>query len=160
VNHKLVYRLYRDEGLSSRRRRKRRHRSAVRRKPCRPATRPNEVWTLDFVHDALFDGQAFRVLTAVDEYTRECLLLEAAQSFRGETVAQRLRRAIHERGTRPRRIRVDNGTEFTSKAMDRWDPDRGSGAPERGSLSRFQWSEISEAGHVRHDKGHLSCALK
>lgn len=125
VNHKLVYRLYHDEDLSLRRQRKRRHRSAVRRKPCRPATGPNEVWALDFVHDALFDGRAFRVLTAVDEYTRECLLLEAAPSFRGETVAQWLRRAIHERGTRPRRIRVDNGTEFTSKAVDRWAYDCG-----------------------------------
>jgi putative transposase len=125
VNHKLVYRLYHDEGLSLRRQRKRRHRSAVRRKPCRPATGPNEVWALDFVHDALFDGRVFRVLTAVDEYTRECLLLEAARSFRGETVAQWLRRAIQERGTRPRRIRVDNGTEFTAKAMDRWAYDCG-----------------------------------
>ncbi len=70
-------------------------------------------------------GSAFRVLTAVDEYTRECLLLEAAQSFRGETVAQRVRRAIQERGTRPRRIRVDNGSEFSSKAMDRWAYDCG-----------------------------------
>ena len=61
----------------------------------------------------------------MDEYTRECLLLEAAQGFRGETVAHRLRHAIHERGTRPRRIRVDNGTEFTSKAMDRWAYDCG-----------------------------------
>ena len=75
MNHKLVYRLYHDEDLSLRRQRKRRHRSAVRRKPCRPATGPNEVWALDFVHDALFDGRAFRVLTAVDEYTRESLLL-------------------------------------------------------------------------------------
>jgi putative transposase len=75
VNHKLVYRLYHDEGLSLWRPRKRPHRSAVRRKACRPATSPNEVWALDFVHDALIDGRMFRVLTAVDEYTRECLLL-------------------------------------------------------------------------------------
>lgn len=119
VNHKLVYRLYHDEGLSLRRQRKRRSQCG-RRKTGRPAMNPNEVWALDFVHDALFDGRMFRVLTAVDEYTRECLLLEAAQGFRGETVAQRLSHAIQERGNRPKRIRVDNGTEFTSKAMDRW----------------------------------------
>jgi putative transposase len=120
VNHELVYRLYREEGLSLRRQKRRRHRTAVQREPRRSATAPNEVWAMDFVHDALSDGRAFRVFAAVDEFTRECLLLQAAPGFGGEAVSRLLQQTIHHRQESPRRLRVDNGPEFTSKAMDRW----------------------------------------
>jgi len=119
VNHKLIYRLYREENLSLRRP-KRRHRSGVVREPRRPAQGPNDVWALDFVHDSLFDGRSFRVLTAIDEHTRECLILEPAPSFGGQCVGQALDRVLRKRCARPKRLHVDNGTEFTSKAMDRW----------------------------------------
>lgn len=119
VNHKRVYRLYREEGLGLRRRRPRRRRSAVQRGPRRTATRPNECWSMDFMHDALADGRALRVLTIVDTYTRECLAVEAASGFRGHDVARVLTRLGWERGL-PTTIACDNGTEFTSKALDQW----------------------------------------
>lgn len=120
INHKRLYRLYIEEGLGIRRKRPRRRRSAGRRveQPC-PQT-PNETWAMDFMHDTLADGKRLRVLTVVDTYTRECVALEAAQSFRGSDVAKILATAGRTRGGLPQRIHVDNGTEFTSKALDAW----------------------------------------
>jgi putative transposase len=74
---------------------------------------------MDFVSDSLFNGSRFRVLTVVDNYSRECLALEVGQSVRGEQVTAVLNRLKHLRGV-PRSIRVDNGTEFVSKAVDQW----------------------------------------
>jgi len=119
VNLKRVYRLYRDEGLGLRRRRPRRRCSAVQRGGRPGATRPNECWSMDFMHDALSDGRGLRVLTIVDTHTRECLALEAAPGFRGHDVARVLTRLGWERGL-PAMIACDNGTEFTSKALDQW----------------------------------------
>ncbi len=73
---------------------------------------------MDFMHDTLADGGRLRVLTVVDAYTRECVALEAAKSFRGADVARILTTAGTEYGGLPQRIRVDNGTEFTSRALD------------------------------------------
>lgn len=119
VNHKRVYRLYIDEGLALKRRRPKRHRSAVPRMSRPVPEGPNEWWAMDFIHDTLVDGRTIRILTAVDVYSRECVALEAAVTFRGTTVAEvldgvRVARAL------PDRISVDNGTEFTSKALDHW----------------------------------------
>ena len=119
VNHKRVYRLYGEEGLALRRRRPRRHRSAVVRVQRVAPTRPNEQWAMDFMHDTLADGRAVRILTMLDVYTRECLALIVAGTFRGGDVAQILRAVGSTRGL-PERITVDNGTEFTSKALDHW----------------------------------------
>jgi putative transposase len=119
VNHKRVYRVYREEGLGLRRRRPRRRRSAVQRGQRAVVTRPNECWSMDFMHDALADGRTLRVLTVVDIYTRECLAVEAATGFRGDDVARVLTRLGWQRGL-PTLIRCDNGTEFTSKALDHW----------------------------------------
>jgi putative transposase len=119
VNHKRVERLYREEGLQLRRKRPRRRRSAVQRGPRVLAQQPNEVWAMDFVHDTLLDGSLLRVLTLIDTYTRECLVLEAQRTFRGEDVARILARVIAARGA-PIRITVDNGSEFTSRALDAW----------------------------------------
>lgn len=101
------------------RRRPKRHRSATaRQQPAAPVA-PNEAWAMDFNHDTLADGRTIRVLTAIDVFTRECVALEAASTFRGKDVARILGSAGAERGL-PARIRVDHGTEFTSKALDHW----------------------------------------
>jgi putative transposase len=119
VNHKRVYRLYTDEGLTLKRRRPKRHRSASPRQGRPRATRPDEQWTMDFMHDTLATGQAIRVLTILDAYTRECLGLVAQARFTGGEVAAHLARIATQR-QRPTMIAVDNGTEFTSRALDHW----------------------------------------
>ena len=120
VNHKLVYRLYREEGLTIRRKRPRRRRSAVRREQRQVTSRPNERWAMDFVHDTLSGGQTVRVLTVIDVHTRECLALQSGRGFRGEQVAGILADTGAKREALPDLISVDNGTEFTSKALDHW----------------------------------------
>ena len=119
VNHKRVYRLYREEGLGLRLRRPRRHVSAAGRERQPGASAPNELWSMDFVSDALFDGRRLRALTVVDAYTREALTIEVDQGIKGEQVVEAITRIAMIRGT-PRAIRVDNGPEFVSKALDRW----------------------------------------
>jgi putative transposase len=119
VNHKRIYRLYTEEGLALRRRRPRRHRSAVLRVQPAPPRGPNEQWAMDFMQDTLADGRPVRILTVIDIYTRECLAAIPAATFRGGDVARILSQLAVTR-SRPQRIRVDNGTEFTSKALDHW----------------------------------------
>ncbi len=120
VNLKRVYRLYRDEGLSLRRSRPKRRRSASQRVAVPLPTRPNERWAVDFMHDTLEGGRAIRVFTVLDVFSRECVALVAGRLFRGEDVVRLLSAAGAERGQVPGRISVDNGTEFTSKALDAW----------------------------------------
>ena len=119
VNAKRTYRLYKEDGLDLRRKRPKRRRSAVQRQPRVAATRPNERWSMDFMSDALATGQKLRVLTVVDQYTRECVALEVGSHFRGQDVATILTRVSFTRGL-PATINVDNGTEFTSRAFDHW----------------------------------------
>jgi len=118
VNAKRIYQLYTEDGLAVRTkvRKKIARRSRV---PALRATRPNEKWSMDFVAARLLDGRWFRVLTVVDQFTRECLLLLADSSLTGQKVALALSQVIAARGT-PVSITVDNGTEFASKAMDVW----------------------------------------
>jgi hypothetical protein len=110
INHKRVYRIYREEGLCLKRQRRRRHRSAAVRVERPQATGPNQQWAMDFMHDTLADGRSIRVLTVIDLYTRECVALQAAKGFRGADVAQILERSGEQRTGLPQRIRVDNGT--------------------------------------------------
>jgi len=120
INHKLVYRLYREEGLVLRRKRPKRRRSAVQREcPAAPSA-VNQRWAMDFVHDTLSGGRTIRVLAVIDVFSRECVALRAAPGFRGEDVASILGDAKAERGTLPPVVSVDNGTEFTSKSLDHW----------------------------------------
>ena len=119
VNHKRVRRLYREEGLNLRIKRPRRHVSAAHRVERSAVTAPNEVWSMDFVSDALFDGRRLRALTLLDVYTRESLAIEVDQGIKGEQVVAVLDAVIAGRGA-PKRIRVDNGPEFVSNALDRW----------------------------------------
>lgn len=119
VNKKLVYRLYREEGLVLKRRRPKRRKSAVQRTPRLQPNAANERWAMDFVHDTLTTGETIRVLAVVDVHTRECVALVPQRSFRGVDVARVLSAVGEVRGL-PTLINVDNGTEFTSKALDHW----------------------------------------
>jgi putative transposase len=101
VNQKLVYRLYREEGLVLKRRRPKRRRSAAPRTPRPTAGAANERWAMDFVHDTLAGGQTLRVLTVVDVHTRECVALVPQLGFRGADVARVLSAAGEERGLPP-----------------------------------------------------------
>ena len=83
------------------------------------ATAPNRAWSIDFVADQLQDGTRFRALTIVDVYTRESVAIEAGQSLEGEDVVRVLNRAKQQRGV-PKFLFCDNGSEFTSRAMDLW----------------------------------------
>ena len=118
VNAKRVYRLYVEEGLIVRTR-KRNERVQRQRVPQGQAVRRNEKWSMDFVAQRLPDGRWIRVLTVIDQYTRECLTLHADTALSGEKVAAALDNVVALRGA-PKSITVDNGTEFASKAMDLW----------------------------------------
>lgn len=120
VNQKLVYRLYTEERLALKRKRPKKTKSAAVREVRPVLTAENERWAMDFVHDVLSGGQTIRVLTVVDVFSRECVALVAQSSFRGEDVARILTEAGESRGKLPPLISVDNGTEFTSKALDHW----------------------------------------
>jgi len=118
VNHKKVYRVYAEEKLQVRRR-KRKRIAVGERMPMNPATTPNQRWSMDFVRDTLASGRPFRTLTMLDECTRESLALEVASSIPGERVVRVLDRVAAERGY-PFEVLMDNGPEFTGKALDVW----------------------------------------
>ena len=118
VNPKRIYRLYTEDGLTVRTkvRKKLARRSRV---PTPRPTRPNQKWSMDFMSAKLVDGRWFRLLTVIDQFTRECLALVADSALNGHRVALALSRVVAERAT-PESITVDNGSEFASKAMDAW----------------------------------------
>jgi putative transposase len=118
VNHKRVHRIYRAHGLQLRPRRKRGVRY-VRGNAIAPVSRPNERWSLDFVHDVLSNGRKFRALTIVDDFTRESIGIEVHFSLTGERVVRVLSRLAADRGLPPT-LKFDNGSEFTSNAMLGW----------------------------------------
>lgn len=119
VNVKRVYRLYREEGLALVRRRRTRRKSTVVRSARAPVTGANQRWAMDFMADALQDGQRVRIFTLIDLWTRECLALEARPRFTGADVAAVLTAVSRECGV-PRIIQCDQGTEFTSLVLDHW----------------------------------------
>lgn len=117
VNHKRIYRVYREAGLLIRRKaRKHLRREGV---PRPSLDGPNQEWALDFVHDSAESGRKFRALSVVDPYTRECLALEVDTSMGSRRVTRVLEGVIAERGT-PQAIRSDNGPEFTSRHFLAW----------------------------------------
>ena len=118
VNHKRTERIYREEGLSLRKR-KRKKTAAQTRMVLLVPTRPNERWSMDFVTDSLVTGRHFRALVIVDDYTRECPAIEVDTSLGGIRVVQVLERLAETRGL-PQVITVDNGPEFTSRVLDEW----------------------------------------
>jgi len=119
VNHKPVYRLYREEGLVMRRKRHRRSAQRQAAPALAPASRANQRWAMDFVSDTLANGRRFRVLTVVDEYTRECPIVEVDTSLPGLRVIRALERLATQRGL-PQEVRVDNGPEFVCRAVRAW----------------------------------------
>ena len=119
VGKKLVYRLYREEGLGLRRRPKSRRIASAHNRQKPRAEGPNHVWSLDFVADQFTDGRRFRALTVVDVYTRECLAIEVGQSLKGHDVVRVLHRISQQRGA-PKVLFCDNGSEFTSQVLDLW----------------------------------------
>lgn len=120
LNHKRTYRIYKQEGLSVRTKKRKKRGSHLRVAPDVPAG-PNERWSMDFVADSLLDGRAFRTLRVVDSFSRESLIVQADFSLTGAKVAAALDRVCGELGRGyPKMITDDNGTEFYSRAMDAW----------------------------------------
>jgi putative transposase len=118
VNRKKTQRLYREEGLTVRKR-KGRKRATGSRAPILVEARPNARWSIDFVHDQLSNGRRFRILNVIDDVTKECLAAVADASISGRRVARELDAVIAWRG-KPDLIVSDHGTEFTSNAMLAW----------------------------------------
>ena len=118
LNHKKLYRLYKEERLTVRKRGGRKRALGTRAPMVIPQGR-NLRWSLDFVADTLVSGRRFRILTLVDDFTRECLCLVVDTSLTGLRVVRELDRLIELRG-RPRMIVSDNGTELTSNAVLTW----------------------------------------
>ncbi len=121
VNHKRVERLWRREGLKVPKKQPKRGRLWLNDGSCvrlRPLWK-DHVWAYDFVHDRTHDGRPLRMLTLVDEYTRECLAIDVARRMTSEDVLERLTDLFIHRGV-PDHIRSDNGAEFTSKAVRDW----------------------------------------
>lgn len=118
MNHKKLRRIYAEEKLQVRRRGGRK-RALGTRKPMVLPDSPNQRWSLDFVNDAFTDGRRFRILTVIDDYTRENIGLVADTSLSGLRVSRELGQIVAERGM-PVTIVSDNGTEFTSMAILQW----------------------------------------
>lgn len=118
VNKKKVHRIYKEEQLAIRIKKRRRITTQLRVPPPSPKVL-NEVWAMDFVHDQLADGKKIRMLTLVDKLSRECLRIEVDYGLRSQAVVDALEKVRVERGL-PQIISVDNGSEFTSKILDHW----------------------------------------
>ena len=116
VNHKRTERIYAEEGLSLRIRKRKKRAAAVRIDLPKP-DRPDQRWSMDFMLDQLSDGRRFRILTLVDDFTRECLTLEVDTSIGGKRVSRVLDKLAFLGGL-PKVITVDNGPEFAGKALD------------------------------------------
>ena len=118
ANHKRVERLYREEGLSLRRRRRRKrlsHLRVVREQPIAA----NQTWAVDFIHDSLMSGRRFRAFAVLDQWSRESLAIEVDVSLSGERVTKVLERLRRMRGL-PSVIQADNGPELRGRVLDQW----------------------------------------
>ncbi len=121
VNHKRVERIWREEGLKVPHKQPKRRRLWLNDGSCvrLRASYPNHVWSYDFVHHRTYDGRAFRMLTIIDEYTRECLAIDVARRLRSQDVLHQLGELFLSHGL-PEHIRSDNGPEFTANAVRKW----------------------------------------
>ena len=146
VNHKRVFRVYRAAGLSVKR--KKRKRLVRIGQPAFTASRPNEEWAIDFVHDRMANGRTIRVLSVVDTFTRECLALEVDTCLPSRRVTRALDRVITMRG-KPERIRMDNGSELTSRHFLAW------GIDQRIELVHIQPGKPIQNAHVESFNGRL-----
>lgn len=119
-NHKRVRRIYREEGLNLRNKRPHRSKAAAHRVERPQISNLDQCWSMDFVHDQLFNSRKLRALTIVDNFSRYCYAIEVKTSFKGINVAEVMEALKMKYGVTPKRIQVDNGSEFTSKDFDRW----------------------------------------
>ena len=148
VNKKRVRRLYRLEGLQLRMRIRRRKHMCLHRGVPPQAQRTHERWSMDFVHDQLCDGRPFRMLTLIDQFSRQSPLIEPRFGFSGRDVVEALDRIIVRTGA-PASITIDHGTEFTSKALEEW-------AYRRGVKLDFTHpGKPTENGHIESFNGRL-----
>jgi putative transposase len=146
VNHKRVFRVYREAGLAVRRKAQKR---LVREGSPRPAlTAANQEWAVDFAHDATASGRAIRVLSVVDECTRECLTLEVDTSFASPRVTRAMEMILTER-EKPLAIRCDNGPEFTSRHFISWCIERPSTIRVRHAEHRGTGQTMSQIERVK-----------
>lgn len=119
VNQKRIRRIYNELGFQLRNKTPKRRVKAKLREDRAPATRPNDVWAMDFVHDQLATGRKIRVLTVVDTFSRFSPTVDPRFSYRAENVVATLERVCAKLGY-PRTIRVDQGSEFVSRDLDLW----------------------------------------
>jgi putative transposase len=146
ANHKRLYRLYREERLAVRRLR--------RKRLARPAAavamliRANQEWSMDFVMDGLATGRALRLLTVVDNYTRECLAIEVDSCLSSQRVTRVLEWVMEQRGG-PETVRCDNGPEFTSRHFLAWCEER------RIGLLHIQPGRPMQNGYIESFNGRL-----
>jgi putative transposase len=119
INIKRTYRIYNEMGLQLRNKTPKRRVKAKLRDDRAPATRPNDVWAMDFVHDQLATGKTIRVLTVVDTFSRFSPVIDPRFSYRAEDVVATLECACAKTGY-PKTIRVDQGSEFVSRDLDLW----------------------------------------
>jgi putative transposase len=146
VNHKRLYRIYREEHLAVRRLKRKR---LVRpRAPVAVLVRANQEWSMDFVMDGLATGRILRMLTMVDDYTRECLAIEVDSCLSSRRVTRVLEWVIEQRGA-PEAIRCDNGPEFTSRHFLAWCEER------RIGLVHIQPGRPMQNGWVESFNGRL-----
>ena len=148
VNKKRVRRRYRLEGLPVRLRVRRRKYLAVHRGPVPVATGVHQRWSMDVVHDQLMAGRAFRVLTVVDQWSRQSPILEVGFSLTGQHVVAAME-AVGTRTTWPRSITVDHGSEFVSRAVDAWAFVRGV------ALDFTRPGKPTDNGHIESFNGRL-----
>jgi putative transposase len=146
VNHKRVFRVYRAAGLSVKR--KKRKRLVRIGQPTFAPIWPNQQWAIDFVHDRLANGRTIRVLSVVDTFTRECLALEVDTCLPSRRVIRALDHVIALRG-KPERIRMDNGSELTSRHFLAW------GMEQRIELVHIQPGKPIQNAHVESFNGRL-----
>ena len=123
INHKKVFRIYKQLGLKVLKRGGRK-RALGTRVVAMELTTANQEWSLDFVSDALANGRRIRMLTVVDDFTRESIKIAVDTSLNGRRVCEELEQVIEARG-KPERILSDNGTEFTSMALLKWCQEQG-----------------------------------
>jgi putative transposase len=146
VNHKRLFRVYREAGLSVKRNRRKK---LLRVGVAQPVlSQPNQEWSLDFVCDALGTGRAVRVLSIVDNFTRECLALETDTSFASPRVTRVLDDVIAQRGL-PESLRMDNGPELTSRHFLAWCMER------KIAMHHIQPGKPMQNGHVESFNGRL-----
>lgn len=119
INHKRVHRLYCEMNLQLRSKKPKRKVSASRRQHRPAVTEPNACWSMDFVHDNIYDGKKLRILNIVDNFSKYCPAIGVRNTYKSTDVVETLDIAIQRFG-KPKRIQCDNGTEFVSKELDLW----------------------------------------